>query len=62
MLEKVTWQLVAQNPTENEKPVDSGQLIEPSEEKVVSSETSNPWVLTLTTDGEESKPAAATLP
>lgn len=46
----------------NEKPVDSAQRIESGAEKVVTNETSNPWILTVTTEEEESKPAAGALP
>ena len=41
---------------------DSARRIESGAEKVVANETSDPWVLTVTTEEEESKPAAGTLP
>ena len=50
------------HPRKNEKPVDSARWIESGTKKVVANETSNPWVLTVTTEEEESKPAAGTLP
>ena len=49
-------------PRKNEnKPTESAQVIE-SGEKVATDEKPNPWVLTVTTDEENSQPAAGTLP
>ena len=49
-------------PQKKEKSVDSARRIESGAEKVVTNETSDPWVLTVTTEEEESKPVAGTLP
>ena len=53
---------MSRTPQKNEKPAYSARQIESGAEKVVASETSDPWVLTVTTEEEESKPAAGTLP